>query len=141
MAGFFGADVEQLQLLGRELTQQAEELDSITSRLTSRITSVDWRGPDAQRFMSDWHDRLAVSLRSTAGALRDVSSRALESARQQEDASGAGGAGPLPGMPANPFPLIQPDSQFSTLPGVFLPPNAVPFRIDMDDPGFELKGL
>lgn len=97
MAGFIGADIEQLRALGNELTRQAEELESVISRLTSRITSVDWRGPDAQRFTSDWHDRLAGMLRSAATLFRDAAAKVMEDARQQESASGAGSSGPKPG--------------------------------------------
>lgn len=99
MAGFFGADVEQLNQLGHELNHEAEQLDALTLRLTSRIASVAWHGPDAQKFTSEWHDRLAVSLRATAGALRDASGQAAANARQQVEASGGTGAGFLPVTP------------------------------------------
>lgn len=93
MAGFFGADVEQLRLLGRELTQQAEMLESVVARLTSRIGSVEWHGPDAQKFKAEWHDQLAVRLRATAGSLRDASGHVEGNAGQQEQASQGPGAG------------------------------------------------
>lgn len=102
MAGFVGADVEQLRLLGRELGQQAGQLEAIVSRLSTRVTSVEWRGPDARKFIDEWNARLSVSLRATANSLRDESGRVEANARQQEQASaGSGSETPRVGFPAH----------------------------------------
>lgn len=92
MSGFFGADVEQLRQLGRDLTTQAEQLDATVARLNSKVLSVPWQGPDAERFRSDWSQRLSVSVKSVADILRDASSKSLANAVQQEQASGVSGA-------------------------------------------------
>lgn len=104
MAGFFGADVEQLHLLERVLSQQAEQLEAVVSRLSARITSVEWRGPDAQKFKTEWQDHLSGNLRASANRLRDASGQVAGNARQQEEASGRlGGAAP-PTAAMSPFP-------------------------------------
>ena len=90
MANFYGADVEQLHHLARELRTQAESLDSITARLTARIVAVEWHGPDAQRFQGEWSDHLSRTLRQVAHTLRDVSATADRNARAQSFASGGG---------------------------------------------------
>ncbi len=92
MAGFYGADVEQLRSLGGELSRQATALESIVSRLTPKVEQVSWTGPDAQRFLDDWHARLAVLLRKVAEELQGASQRALQNATAQEDASNGSGA-------------------------------------------------
>ena len=89
MSGFFGADVEQLRQLGRDLTAQAEQLDATVARLNSKVLSVPWHGPDAAQFRSDWSQRLSVSVKSAAEVLRVASTKALANAVQQEQASSA----------------------------------------------------
>lgn len=110
MAGFFGADIEHLRLLGRELGHQAEQLDAITSRLTTRVTSVEWRGLDARKFIDEWNARLSVSLRATANVLRDEAGRVEANAQQQEQASGGSGAGTGKGSvePVDAAPVVVP---------------------------------
>lgn len=91
MTGFVGADVKQLTELGRKLNQQAGELESISSRLSSRIAAVVWHGPDAQRFTSDWNQRLVSELGRVVIGLREASDLATRSAREQADVSGGWG--------------------------------------------------
>jgi uncharacterized protein YukE len=102
MVNFFGADVEQLRRLGNEFGAQAQAIDSVVMRLSSRISSVAWRGPDARRFQSDWQDHLSPDLRKAASALIAASQSALRSAQEQEQASGAASPNsrPLPFMPS-----------------------------------------
>jgi len=91
MAGsFFGADVDQLRQLSRSLAQNAEQIQAITTRLSPRIDSTGWRGPDADRFRGGWNEELAPSLRAATRALEDASGLAETNARQQEQASGGG---------------------------------------------------
>lgn len=112
MAGFYGADVEQLQQLARDLDVRAEELNQITSRLTTKVASVAWKGPDAQRFTTDWNERLSVELRKVSTALVEISGHVRVNARDQESTSrgasgvsdGGGSLGSIPGEPADPAP-------------------------------------
>lgn len=122
MPGFFGADVEQLRQLGRDLTTQAEQLDATVARLNAKVSSVPWQGPDAERFRSDWSQRLSVSVKSVADILRDASSKSLANAVQQEQASG------VPGAPSG-F-----TNDFSD-PGIRGPRGAVVPGIEFGDPG------
>lgn len=90
MAGsFFGADVDQLRQLSRSLAQNAEQIQAITSRLSPRVDSTRWHGPDADRFRGEWNEHLVAGLNAAARALGDASGLAEGNARQQEQASGA----------------------------------------------------
>jgi len=99
---FFGADVEQLRSLSTELRHQSDELESIASRLSTRIEQVTWRGPDADRFRSDWQGSHLAALRRAVRLLQEAAGQALDNARQQEDTSQGGGGGVAGGLP---FPV------------------------------------
>lgn len=87
MADFSGADVEQLRGLSQDFSHHAADLEALTARLGSRISSVAWTGPDAQRFRAEWHDRLLRELKGVINGLRDASHQTLSNARQQEETS------------------------------------------------------
>ena len=92
MSGVYGADVEQLRRLGRELTQQAEQLDSILGRLSAGIDAVHWSGPDAARFRESWRADLSPKLRSASRHLADAGGASISNAAGQEAVSGGSGS-------------------------------------------------
>lgn len=91
MAGFYGADVEQLRVLSRELQIQADLLVAASGRLHGRVSEMSWRGPAGERFRSDWSESLAPSIRIAADALAGAS---LAVARNAEDQAIASGGSP-----------------------------------------------
>ncbi len=92
MSGFYGADVEQLRALGRELAVHADLVRSISARLTSRVETVAWLGPDAQRFRAEWASRLSTDLKRVASELTAAADKANKNATEQEViSSGSGG--------------------------------------------------
>ncbi len=91
MSGFIGADVEALRLLSTQLTSSAEELESLVSRLSGRVDAAQWRGPDSERFRSDWGQRYSTMIRKAVIALRGASESVRTNAGQQESASTAEG--------------------------------------------------
>lgn len=95
MSNMYGADVEQLRLLGREFSQQAEQLEAIIGRISGRVDNAGWRGPDAEGFRSNWRSQLTVSIRSAMHILQDGSSQAIANAKQQEEASGGSAGGSI----------------------------------------------
>ena len=46
----YGADIEQVQQLSNQLNAKANDIQGIVSQLSSAISSVNWMGPDADRF-------------------------------------------------------------------------------------------
>lgn len=87
MADFFGADIAELRHLSVEMRHASTQLSEIAARLGPQVSQVRWTGPSAQRFVSDWHSRLAPDLRKTSQSLADAAERANANARQQEETS------------------------------------------------------
>jgi uncharacterized protein YukE len=89
MSAFIGADVAALRLLAVQLSSSADELESLVGRLSGRVNSAQWRGPDSDRFRGDWSQRYTGMIRNAASALRSASEAARTNAGQQETASAA----------------------------------------------------
>lgn|GEM_PF-6051282 len=98
MSGVYGADVEQLRQLGRELSQQSEQLDSILGRLATRIDGVAWFGPDASRFRESWQADLSPKIRMASRNLADAGGSATKNAADQEAVSNSSGGGSSSGI-------------------------------------------
>jgi hypothetical protein len=99
----WGADVEQLRNLARELGRTSDSLLQQSTSLGSAINNnSSWKGQDAVRFRSEWNGTHRTLLQQTALALKQESAKLLEHANQQENASdaGTGSGGPGPGVEA-----------------------------------------
>ncbi|SLK01121.1 WXG100 family type VII secretion target [Arthrobacter sp. P2b] len=94
MAGtLWGADVEQLRHLARELGRTSDSLLQQSTSLGSAINNnSSWKGQDAVRFRSEWNGTHRTLLQQTALALKQESAKLLEHANQQENASNSGGS-------------------------------------------------
>lgn len=86
-----GADVEQLRTLARTLSQAAEELERMSTEVTSRLSSTQWHGPDADHYQSQWQGQSIAQIRNVVSALRSASDSATRNADAQEQASAAAG--------------------------------------------------
>ncbi|WP_019972470.1 hypothetical protein [Mycobacterium sp. 141] len=53
--GVVGADSDQMRALARTLHQAADRLEAASAAVTGSLPSVPWRGPDAERYRSQWH--------------------------------------------------------------------------------------
>ncbi len=100
-AGIFGADVEQLRSLAKQFESSASTLLNVIRTLDRHINSPDaWRGPDAERFRSDWNQRGRLAITRSAEALKTAASALSRNAQEQQQASAGNGAsshGSLPG--------------------------------------------
>lgn len=106
MATFYGADVEQLRRLGRQIGHEAEQLGGMVGRIGVRVAAVQWNGPDANRFRSEWHEQLSVALRAVSLSLAAAGMHVNSNANEQEATSqGGSSVGSLfhEAMPAMPF--------------------------------------
>lgn len=87
MAGYWGANVEDLRGLGQTLQQKADEIRTTMNTLNSQVQGVTWEGPDAQQFKgSDW-PAAQTQLNNVAQVLTDAGQKAQQNAQQQEQAS------------------------------------------------------
>ena len=85
----YGADIEQLQQLSTQLNSKAGEIQNVISQLSSQISSVNWLGPDATKFKSDWQGQHVAQLKQVVSALQAASQNARKNAQEQQTASGA----------------------------------------------------
>jgi WXG100 family type VII secretion target len=83
----WGLDVQQVRTLSSQLTQKAEEIESILSTLTSTLGATQWEGPDATSFRNEWSGTHTAALRQVINALRDASQKASQNAAAQENIS------------------------------------------------------
>ncbi|MET1089368.1 MAG: hypothetical protein ABWY04_19975 [Arthrobacter sp.] len=83
----WGADVDQLRQLGNKLKSGASEIEAQRSTLTKALDSVNWLGPDADKFKGEWQSTHATLLTKVAEALREAGTKATQNAEQQTQAS------------------------------------------------------
>ena len=87
MAGFYGADTEQLRGFGDRLQGGRSRLEELAGELASGIHSVEWIGSDADDFRQDFSGRVN-GLFDTAGGLLDrFRNEAGDHAEEQDEAS------------------------------------------------------
>ncbi|MFB2598752.1 hypothetical protein ACEXQE_13240 [Herbiconiux sp. P17] len=85
----WGLDVEQVQQLSKQLNTQSQQVQQILTTLTSALQSVQWTGPDAEGFRSEWNSTHTAALKQVIAALEDASQKAAKNASDQEATSNA----------------------------------------------------
>jgi uncharacterized protein YukE len=83
----YGQDIEQVQNLSSQLNAKADDIQNVITQLSSAISSVQWMGPDADRFRSDWQSQHTAQLKAVVSALRTASQNAKRNAQEQQTAS------------------------------------------------------
>lgn len=83
----YGQDIEQVKQLAAQLNSKAGDIQNVISQLTSKVNSVEWRGPDAERFKSDWQGQHVPQLKQIVTALQTASQKASKNASEQQQAS------------------------------------------------------
>ncbi len=90
-----GADATELRSAADQFARAADLLQTSTASLHSVVSNTFfWRGPDSERFRSDWETRSRVSLIAAITALREAAQTLRRDADEQEKASAAVTAGP-----------------------------------------------
>ena len=95
----WGADVDALDRLGRDLDVASDQLGSIENRLRVHVHASPWRGGDASGFASDWEGRHRATLAAAQEALRAAGESVRRHALEQRRAS-SGDGGILLAIPA-----------------------------------------
>ncbi|MBP2380108.1 hypothetical protein [Brachybacterium sacelli] len=95
MAGFYGADTEQLRGFGDLLETQNGRLSELASQLASQVNSVEWVGSDADDFRSEFSGRVSGLFDTADGLLRQRRGEVEEHAEQQDEASDPSDGGVL----------------------------------------------
>lgn len=65
----------------------ASDIEKQKSMLTKILQGTDWKGPDADKFRSEWNGQHAAALAKGAQALEEAGKQASRNATQQEEAS------------------------------------------------------
>lgn len=87
MAGFYGADIEQMRQLESTLNQQAETIQTVITTIRTRLESTQWQGPDADRFRGEWNGTYTQNLNRVVQELRNTSGIVMRNRVQQEQTS------------------------------------------------------
>jgi uncharacterized protein YukE len=78
----YGANPEQLAMLGRSLQQQMHSIEGVMSTVGSALGGTTWVGPARDRFESDWNTSFRTALNKLNQAFdaagRDCVARADE---------------------------------------------------------------
>lgn len=89
-----GADPGQLRTTASQFIQAADRLQSSMKGLNGFVSNAAiWRGPDSERFRSEWNGQSVFALNAAISALRSGADVLRRNADEQEDASRADGAG------------------------------------------------
>ena len=84
-----GADVEQLDVLGRRFDEEAQKIEGTVSTITSQLASTWWQGSDAERFRSQWESVDTSALRQVVQRLQQAANDCRMQAEQQRQTSQA----------------------------------------------------
>lgn len=93
--GFAGADTERLRSLAQDVDRSVDTLNSASKALNGMASDASrWRGPDAERFRSEWSGVSLPAITRALTALRGVAEVIRSQAAEQEHASAeSSGAG------------------------------------------------
>lgn len=83
----WGADVQQLRDLGKQLQTGASDIETQKSRLTQMLNTTDWKGPDADKFRGEWDSNHMIQLAKVADALKEAGQKATKNADHQDQTS------------------------------------------------------
>lgn len=82
-----GADVEQLEILGRRFDEEAQKIESAASVINSQVLATWWQGPDAERFRNEWQSTDMSVLRQVVQRLQAAANDCRIQANQQRQVS------------------------------------------------------
>lgn len=82
-----GADVEQLDMLGRKFDEEATKIEATISTISSQIASTWWQGADADRFRNQWESADTSSLRQVIQRLQAAAADCRNQATSQRQVS------------------------------------------------------
>ena len=83
----YGMDIEQVRQLATLFGQKADDIQQIIQTVSSRLSSTNWVGPDADQFENDWNSTLVPDLRRVEQSLRDAQQKANKNASDQSSTS------------------------------------------------------
>lgn len=97
MAGFYGADTEQVRGFGDELRSCSTRLEHMSTMLAGQINWVEWEGADAEALRVDYSGRV-MGLFEAATGLLDTFRHDLDGHAEEQDEASSDGDGILGGV-------------------------------------------
>lgn len=85
----YGADVEQLEQLGRKFDEESQQLKHAISVVTNQLGQTWWQGPDAEKFRQEWDSTHKAALSRLAEGLTQAAQQVKKQAGEQRRVSGA----------------------------------------------------
>lgn len=82
-----GMDVEAVGRMATQLTEAAQEIQRIRDELTQSLEAVDWTGPDADRFRSNWTGEMVPAMDEISTAVDELATTAQTNASEQQATS------------------------------------------------------
>jgi uncharacterized protein YukE len=87
-AGFLGLDPEEMERIASRMDAEAQKMDEALRQVTTQLKSVQWVGPDRDRFEREWTSDHQVSIRRTVELLRTNARDLKRHAKEQRATSG-----------------------------------------------------
>lgn len=84
----YGANVESLQEASSFITANNATISDIFARMTDQVQSLEWTGPDAERFKAENSEAVGQLTSQIAALLEEAAARLDAEAAEQEAASG-----------------------------------------------------
>jgi len=97
MAGFVGADVNELRAFAKLVDTASRQLDDTTNGLSAALGSTRWLGPDGSEFTSRWNSQYKPGLSRASGSLHGLVTILIKNADEQQATSSDAGGGTGPG--------------------------------------------
>lgn len=91
MTQMWGANIEELENMATQLSQAADTLDALVSRITASFSSLQWVGNDADMSREIWYSKHKPYMLNCISSLRQAVSDLKYNAQQQWIASGYSG--------------------------------------------------
>ena len=85
--GRLGGDPGAMRRAAQEFDDQAERIRSYGESMSVEVHQIWWRGPDADKFRSDWDQTHRRTSHRIAGELRQLAALLRQEATRQEGAS------------------------------------------------------
>ncbi|MDR1441797.1 MAG: WXG100 family type VII secretion target [Bifidobacteriaceae bacterium] len=81
--GLFGLDVRQIQDMSGSMDREAEAIRAVLADLRGKMSQIQWLGPDADRFRSEWSSQ-QPRLNEIVNSLHTTARQARENAERQD---------------------------------------------------------
>lgn len=82
-----GGDAPALFAFAAQVRERRANIAKATQKLSSLVSSADWKGPDRDKFIEEWTSQHAPALMDVCTGLDSAADRVVAAAQRQEQAS------------------------------------------------------